>query len=145
MKKIKDDPRKRILILTACALLIALAALAGYRYWNDSVIDATDDALSLRNYNLMNNAVRTGDIELCDQIRGSIHPVKRARSKPPMGIAEGVSIQMPRLNEADAKRSCRERAQRTTDRIKYQNIVCADPSVEEYSFGAGNTYSCPSR
>ncbi len=148
MKKIKNSSRRRILRLAACVLLIAIiaiAALTGYFYWNDSTINATNDASSLRNYELLNDAVRTGDVKLCDQIRGSIHPVKRERSTPPTGIAEGVSAQMPRLNEADAKTNCRERSQRTIDRIKYQNIVCANPSVKEYSFGTGSTYNCPSR
>ena len=123
-------------------LAVLIIGIFGYELWNNAQINQTDDATSLKNYNLSNEAARNGDASYCGQITGSIHPVIITEHNPPKGFADGVSARIPSMNEADAKKDCRKRAQYTIDQRNYQKQVCADQSIKEYYFGTG-THSCP--
>lgn len=113
MDKPTNKTNKRKIIITA-GILLVIGIVIGFLVGNGFF---TSKEVSDRNIELYQKAAKTGNITICDQIKGGINatdnnsPDKSKESE----FEVALSVEYKNMNEKQAQESCRANVQRVND------------------------------
>src|SRR5689334_2230114 len=119
-RTIQKISKQKMYTIASIAFLVAAVVTISFFLMNNG--SATQE-VSNKNIELYEKAARTGDITICDQIRGGINatdnnnPDKNSEFK----FEVALSREYKKMNEEQAKESCQTNVQQVNGRKKSRN------------------------